>query len=111
LLDTQRNDQQHTAALATQKEKLLNPALTPSARVLAALQTTNKSFEEFGLQQSLKHAEYFRQRPLSAEENSYFEALAKTSIAEQEEMERTQTGDFDAFVLAYSQRTPRQLCD
>jgi len=111
LLDTQRNDQQHSNALAIQKEKLLNPELTPSARVLTALKTTNNSFEEFGLQQSLQHAEYFRERPLSADENAYFEHLAKTSLAEQEEMERTQSGDFDAFVLAYSQRTPSQLCD
>ncbi len=111
LLDAQRNDQQHKNALAIQKEKLLNPALTPSARVLLALQTTNRSFEKFGLQQSLQHAEYFRKRPLNAEENTYFETLAKTSIAEQAEMERTQTGDFNEFVLAYSQRTPRQLCD
>ena len=79
--------------------------------MLAELQTTDKSFEQFGLRQSVAHAKYFRARPLSAEENAYFDTLAKTSIAEQEEMERTQCGDFDAFVAAYNQRTPQQLCD
>lgn len=111
LLDAQRADQQHAQALAAQKEKLLDSSLTPSARVLAELQTTDKSFEQFGLRQSVAHAKYFRARPLSAEENAYFDTLAKTSIAEQEEMERTQCGDFDAFVAAYNQRTPQQLCD
>ena len=79
--------------------------------MLAELQATDKSFEQFGLRQSIAHAEYFRARPLNAEENFYFDTLAKTSIAEQEEMERKQCGDFDAFVEAYNQRTPQQLCD
>jgi len=111
LLDAQRSDTQHAQALAAQKEKLLDANLTPSARVLAELQATDKSFEQFGLRQSIAHAQYFRARPLNAEENFYFDTLAKTSIAEQEEMERTQSGDFDAFVEAYNQRTPQQLCD
>ena len=111
VLDATSKDEQHARALATQKEKLLHPELTPSARVLAELQTTDKSFEQFGLRQSIAHAQYFRARPLSTEENAYFNTLAQNSIAEQAEMERTQSGDFDAFVLAYSTRTPQQLCD
>ncbi|WP_076591863.1 glutamate--cysteine ligase [Herminiimonas arsenitoxidans] len=111
LLDAQRGDEQHTHALVTQREKLLHPDLTPSARVLVELQTTEKSFEQFGLRQSIAHAEYFRARPLNDEENQYFNSLAKASLAEQEDMERTQTGNFDDFVVAYSERTPRQLCD
>lgn len=111
VLDAQRDDNQHAQALAVQKEKLLNPELTPSARVLAELQASSKSFEEFGLRQSLAHAEYFNARPLSAEEEAYFTALAKTSIAEQQTMEQMQSGNFDDFVVAYSKRTPQQLCD
>lgn len=116
LLDAQRNDarpgdKSHATTLAEQREKLLHPELTPSARVLAALQTTDRSFEKFGLQQSRAHAEYFRARPLNDEENAYFTELAQQSLAEQEEMERAQTGDFDSFVASYGERTPRQLCE
>lgn len=111
VLDAQRGDDQHAVALTVQKEKLLHPELTPSARVLAELQDTNKSFEQFGLRQSIAHAEYFRARPLNEQENAYFNALALSSIAEQQAMESTQTGDFDSFVIAYNERTPRQLCD
>ncbi len=111
LLDAQRNDDQHIHALDAQKEKLHDAALTPSAHVLAALRAGENSFEKFGLQQSLVHAEHFRARPLSEEETTAFIALATESIAEQEAMERTQTGDFDAFVTAYNQRTPAQLCE
>ncbi len=111
LLDNQRLDTQHVHALAAQKEKLLHPELTPSARVLAGLKKVDNSFEKFGLQQSREHADYFLSRPLNADDNAYFELLATDSIAQQEKMEKSQAGDFDAFVLAYSQRTPRQLCD
>jgi glutamate--cysteine ligase len=111
VLDAQGDGHQHARALAVQKEKLLAPELTPSARVLAELHAGSKSFAEFGLRQSRAHAEYFNARPLNAEEEAYFTALAKTSIAEQQTMEQTQNGNFDDFVVAYSKRTPQQLCD
>jgi glutamate--cysteine ligase len=116
LLDAQaaaagRDGSEHADVLAAQMRKLRDPAQTPSARVLAQLDACGRSFARFGLQQSEAHARYFRSRPLSAQENAGFAALARESLAQQEEMERTQSGDFDAFVLAYNARTPRQLCE
>jgi glutamate--cysteine ligase len=113
LLDAQAGGTQnpHAESLAVQAAKLRDPAQTPSARVLAQLDGCGRSFERFGLQQSVQHAAHFRSRPLSVEENAAFEALARESLAQQEEMERTQCGDFDAFVIAYNQRTPQQLCE
>jgi len=113
LLDAQTAHAQnaHADSLAVQAAKLRDPAQTPSARVLAQLDACGRSFERFGLQQSERHAAHFRSRPLSAAENAAFDALAEESLAQQREMERTQSGDFDAFVLAYNQRTPRQLCE
>lgn len=111
LLDAQREDHQHAQALDAQEKKLLDSALTPSARVLSQLQSTELSFEKFGLRQSKAHAEYFRSRPLSDEDRAYFEALAEKSIIEQQELESRQSGDFAAFVMAYNEQTPHQLCD
>lgn len=111
LLDEQHGDSQHAQAIDAQQKKLHDPALTPSARVLATLQSNGKSFEQFGLQQSLAHAEHFRARPLSEKEMADFETLAQQSLAEQEKMEQTQSSDFDAFVAAYNLRTPQRLCD
>jgi glutamate--cysteine ligase len=79
--------------------------------VLAALEANGNSFERFGLQQSEKHADYFRSRPLAAHDIDYFTNLAKDSLAAQDNMERTQSGNFDAFVASYNQRTPPQLCE
>jgi len=111
LLDAQRDDQQHIQALLLQQQKLHNPALTPSARVLDALQESGNSFKQFGLRQSIAHARYFAERPLNAQEQAHFAQLAQTSLLQQQQMEQTQAGDFDAFVDAYNQRTPSQVCD
>lgn len=111
LLDTQRGDDEHARTLAAQRKKLQVPELTPSAQVLAALHENGGSFSAFSLKQSRAHAADFRARAPSAEERAYFNSLAQTSIAEQEVMERTQTGDFDQFITDYRSRTPRQLCD
>jgi glutamate--cysteine ligase len=89
---------------------LQNPDLTPSAQVLAAIRAENNSFYQFALKQSKVLAEQFRARPPSAEERRYFEELAKASVAEQEEMERSQTGSFDEFITDYRSRTSSQLC-
>jgi glutamate--cysteine ligase len=110
LLDTQRGDDVHAHALNAQRDKLYAPELMPSARVLDAIRANGGSFAKFGMQQSLAHAAAFRARPPSAAERDYFMALAQTSLAEQQEMERTQTGDFDQFITDYRSRTPSQLC-
>jgi glutamate--cysteine ligase len=108
LLDAQRCDDTHMRALKTPVGKLRSAELTPSARVL---KDNGGSFSAFGLRQSQLHAADFRARPPSVEERAYFDALARTSLAEQEEMERTQAGDFDQFITDYRSRTPRQLCE
>lgn len=95
----------HATALERQAAKLANPDLTPSARVLAALRANGNSFAAFGLQQSLAHAEYFRAKALTAEQASYFGAMAETSLAEQAELERTQSGNLDAYIEAYQTST------
>jgi len=112
LLDSVRGGNDHVRALEAQAVKLHDPDATPSARVLAELRANGKSFIEFSVRQSEKHAAYFRANPPSAEEQAYYEQLAKTSLDEQEEMERTQTGSFDDYVKAYraSNLCPNSPC-
>jgi glutamate--cysteine ligase len=112
LLDRERGGNEHLQALAAQVAKLKDPDSTPSARVLAELRANGKSFADFALRQSEKHAAYFRAHPPSAEEQAYYEQLARTSLAEQEELERTQTGSFDDYVSAYraSNLCPNSPC-
>lgn len=110
LLDAQRGGEDHALSMATQREKLLHPEQTPSARVLDAIRANSGSFAAFALTQSTLLAEQFRAHPPTAEERAYFQSLAQISLAEQEEMERSQTGDFDQFIADYRSRNSSQLC-
>jgi glutamate--cysteine ligase len=100
LLDRSQGNNTHVEALAQQQAKVADVAMTPSAQVLAVLRQ-GKSFTEFALQQSLRHAKYFRGQPLGAEQQQAFEQAAHDSLAGQAELEAQPEEDFDAFVAAY----------
>ena len=91
----------HCAAIATQRAKLDDLSLTPSARVLETLRSRKQSLAEFALQISEEHARDFRARPLEAAQSAYFEELTRASLAEQQRLEREEASDFDAYIEAY----------
>jgi glutamate--cysteine ligase len=107
LLDEQHNNHDegvHAASLASQKAKVADPALTPSARVLEEVRAIGSS-TAFGLRQSELHAAYFRESPLMPAEEAMFAELAAASLTEQAVIEQTETGSFDDFVAAYNSST------
>lgn len=110
VIDSVNNSDVHTSALDAQKVLLESPEFTPSGKVLAALNGSGGSFMEFALQQSRAFADDFHARPLTADERADFIALAQASRKNQEEMEKTQSGDFDQFIADYRARTPSHLC-
>ncbi|MEC5215608.1 glutamate--cysteine ligase [Actimicrobium sp. GrIS 1.19] len=105
LLDAQRDDHAHRAALDNQRIKLNDPDRTPSARVLREIAAQGGSFKRFAMQQSLAHAAQFRARGVSAAELASFQAAAQQSLDEQARLEREQTGSFDEFIEAYRERS------
>ena len=104
LLDRSQGSDEHARALATQAAKVDDPALTPSAQVLASMTAHQESFAAFALRQSQLHADYLRKEPLPAEEQARFETLARASLEEQARLEQQEVGDFDLFVGAYQAR-------
>ena len=101
LLDRHAGATEHADSLAGQRAKVDDVALTPSARVLAAMQADGNSFAAFGMRQSLAHAAVLRDHPLSASEQQTLEEAVHRSIAERIALEAAQVGDFDAFVEKY----------
>lgn len=91
----------HRQALASQRAKLEDVRLTPSARVLQSLREEQLSFHAFALRQSERHAEWFRSRPLGAAEQAAFEQAARDSLAAQAALEAAQEGSFDEYVARY----------
>ncbi|HZX25949.1 MAG TPA: glutamate--cysteine ligase [Telluria sp.] len=101
LLDAERDDDTHQHALSLQRAKVADPELTPSARVLAEVRAAG-SFQAFGLRMSEQHAEYFRSSPLMPAEEQMFDDMAAASLAEQAQIEASDTLSFDDFVAAYN---------
>ena len=105
LLDNEHNYKgAHVDSLDAQKAKVLNPALTPSHKVLEAVRELG-SFAKFGLQQSKLHAQAFRAEALMPAEVAVFDEMAQASLDEQRQIEQTDTGSFDDFVAAYNSST------
>lgn len=105
LLDAQSGGTEHALALAAQREKLHDVEQTPAARVLREVRAHQNSFATFALQNSQQQAAQFLARPLTAEQVAGFVATAEASLSAQNDIERTQTGDFDTFVAAYRAST------
>jgi glutamate--cysteine ligase len=100
-LDAAHGDDLHLQALASQRAKLEDSRLTPSARVLQSLREDGLSFHAFALRQSERHAAWFRGRPLEAAQLAAFEQSSRDSLAAQSELEASQQGSFDEFVEQY----------
>jgi glutamate--cysteine ligase len=105
LLDAELGSSAHADAMKVQRAKLHDVALTPSARVLSEIRAAGGSFHEFSLARSLADAAYFKSRRPDHAEQAEFNQLAIESIRQQQQIEATQTGDFDTFVAAYRAST------
>jgi glutamate--cysteine ligase len=102
LLDQSQGIDEHAKSLVVQRAKVADPSLTPSAQVLASMTEHKEGFTAFSLRQAQVHADYFRSRPLSTEDQASFETKARESLAQQSEMEQNEEPvDFDTFVGAY----------
>lgn len=100
-LDKAHGNQDFTQALEKQWDKIVDPSLTPSARILDELLSGNKDNGEFGL----ALAQQYRDELLSNEYQQFndadFEQQAKDSVALQQEREQQDTMSFDDFLIDY----------
>jgi len=101
LLDQAGQTTAHSDSLQLQRDKLHDPALTPSARVLEAIAEHGNSFFRFALGQSEAHREHFLARPLSAAQSQELAAVATQSLADQAAVEAADQVDFDTYVAQY----------
>lgn len=101
LFDGAHGDDLYSLALSRQKEKILDPARTPSGRIMEKLENREQSFFQFALNQSLAHRDHFRSRPLEKEVEALFAAEASASLEAQRELEASDEVPFDDYVAAY----------
>lgn len=103
ILGSSLGDPGYIQALEAQRAKLQNPELTPSAKVLSALQTQKIPFQAYALQTSLMHAESLRQAGLTTQQTALAQKQATASLIEQERLEASDTESFDDYVARFHQ--------
>ena len=90
-LDAAHDTLRYSRALCEQREKIINPALTPSARILSDMHEHEESFTEFAMRKSREHHKYHQSRKLSQRRREYYESLSRKSYRQQQELERSDT--------------------
>lgn len=102
LLDQGDHSRPYTKALEVQTAKVLDSTLTPSARTVRELQSSNQSFADFALNISATHKSYFLD--LHAENEARLEEFrqeAGRSLQEQQDIEAADKVDFDTYLSKY----------
>ena len=100
MLDAAYGGDYYAKTMATLRQRIDNPDLTPSAQVLAAAREAGGYFKFAKQMSELHHAELLAE-PLDAAATARFEASVVDSLAEQKAMEASDTVSFEDYVAAY----------
>lgn len=101
ILDNGRVERPYRRALTLQQEAIYDPALTPSARVLAEMRGHGECFFEFAKRLAQQHQAWFQQLPVNAERTRFFEQAAKLSWQQQRAIEEGDTISFPEYLRRY----------
>jgi glutamate--cysteine ligase len=101
LLDGAGTGDRFAASLEAQHAKVADPALTPSARMLAEMRERGEGFAAFARRLTEQHREAFLASSLSPERAAWLADLAATSLDRQHAIEAADAIDFDEFLRRY----------
>ncbi|HUY83154.1 MAG TPA: glutamate--cysteine ligase, partial [Steroidobacteraceae bacterium] len=102
MLDHGEPSRPYRGSLARQREKIEDPAITPSARLLAEMRDAGETFFELALRMSRVHKEYFLGLyPPNESRLAEFATAAEESHAQQRRIEAGDKDDFDAYLARY----------
>lgn len=102
LLDGIHQTDAYSLACTAQQEKVADPALTPSARLLADMRQAGRPFCGFTMSQATATEQYFRAQRLPEETLQEFQRISRQSLQEQADIEAADTLDFDTFLAQWS---------
>ena len=105
LLDQHKVGTPYQDSLKYQRNKIMDPELTPSARMLNEMRETKEGFYHFAKRMSEKHNRYFTSLNLSEEKNNFFDEASKKSIERQKEIEASDTLNLDDYLQEYFKQT------
>ncbi|MCK9563943.1 MAG: hypothetical protein M0R02_14620, partial [Bacteroidales bacterium] len=101
LLDDANGSDCHSAALASLEQRLYDPDLTPSARILDAMKARGVSYFQLALDHARTLQEHFINGDQEPATDDYYRQLAQKSLDDQAAIETSDTLDFDTFLASY----------
>ncbi len=101
LLDQGCLDKPYQMALQQQLAAVDNPALTPSAHILACMKDHLQEFGCFATNTSALHKHFFTAQSLDAETLQKFDEMAAASLKKQQMIESSDNLSFDDFLTRY----------
>lgn len=101
LLDQAHNNKLYSEACRTQKAKLANPELTPSAKILADMSAQSKPFFRLAMELTQEHGREFRSQPLSGEQLNRYQQECQRSLEQQRAIEKADTISFEQYLANY----------
>ena len=101
ILDQGSIDKPYQLALQQQFAVVDNPALTPSARILACMHENIQEFGCFAANTSALHKQYFLAQPLEAPLQRQFDEMAAESLRKQACIESNDNLSFDDYLNRY----------
>lgn len=102
VLDEGQPDASYGSALEAQRDKVLDPDLTPSARILETLRRRGESFFDFALRLSQRHKAYFASLPPPAPEvEAQLAAEVRASLERRRAIEESPQPAFEDYLRRY----------
>ena len=107
-LDQTFHCSRYSDAVLEHQKMIKNPALTPSARILAEMHDKKESFIEFSLKKSYQHRDYYLKKEINVQHFKKFNHLSLSSLQQQENLEKKDIVDFEQFLKQHQaiQRKP-----
>ena len=101
LLDSGEPSAPHQSSCAVQRDKLLDTALTPSAKILATMTARQQPYIAFGGQQSTTFRQHFLSQRADTALAQQLMQTAADSIDQQRQIEQSDQVDFEQFLSDY----------
>jgi len=101
LLDRSSKGEPYCSALEAQWNKVKDPGLTPSARMLREMRDRGEGFYHFAKRMSEIHRHFFNNLPMSETSERYFTELAAKSLEDQQAWEVADEVSFDTYLQRY----------
>lgn len=106
LLDKANDTDRYSLAVATEFEKVSNPDLTPSGKLLNLLLESDKDNGVLGLELAKQYQQEMKQFAYTFTDEKGFAQQAEDSFAAQKDIEAADSKDFDTFISDYFAEAP-----